>query len=62
MIRSIAMAVFLALSLSACADPQIVDTSCASFQPIRYSASRDTPETVDQVRQHNAAWKALCGG
>jgi len=28
---------------------------CGSFKPITYSAKRDTPETVRQVRGHNAA-------
>jgi hypothetical protein len=36
-----------------------LDTSCEAFQPITYS-SRDTPETVAQIRGHNAAWDSLC--
>lgn len=58
MIRSIAIA--SALLLAACGDQSVVDTSCAAFTPINYSAARDTAETVTQIRQHNAAWSALC--
>ncbi len=46
------------LHLAACG--KTVDTSCTAFQPITYSAAADTAETVTQVRQHNAAWQALC--
>lgn len=28
---------------------------CSAFKPITYSAKRDTPETVRQIRGHNAA-------
>jgi len=31
-----------------------------ALAPITYSA-RDTAETQAQVREHNAAWDALCG-
>lgn len=37
------------------------DTSCQAFEPIRYSR-KDTDETQRQVREHNAAWDALCKG
>jgi hypothetical protein len=36
-----------------------LDTSCSAFEPITYS-SLDTPETVAQIRGHNAAWDSLC--
>ena len=36
-----------------------VDTSCAAFRPIGYS-SRDTPETVAEVRTHNRVFDRLC--
>lgn len=35
-------------------------TACRAFKPITYSAAQDTPETVQAVREHNAAWDALC--
>ena len=37
----------------------VVDTSCKAFAPIRYSR-KDTPESVRQIREHNAAFDALC--
>lgn len=39
----------------------VIDTSCMAMEPITYSR-RDTTETVTQIRQHNAAFKVLCGG
>jgi hypothetical protein len=36
-----------------------IDTSCSAFRPITYS-SRDTPETVAEVRAHNRAYDAIC--
>lgn len=36
-----------------------VDTSCEAFRPITYS-SRDTAETVYEVRAHNRAFDAIC--
>jgi len=40
--------------------PEIVDTACGAFQPLRWSRA-DTPRTVAQAKAHNAAWTALCG-
>lgn len=34
--------------------------ACQSFEPISWSA-KDTAMTVAQVKEHNAAGKALCG-
>ncbi len=34
--------------------------ACGAFRPI-YWSGRDTPATVAQVKEHNAAGKALCG-
>lgn len=50
--------------LSACqttTQTAVIDTSCVAFEPITYSR-RDTPETMIQVRRHNAAFNALCKG
>lgn len=58
MIRTIAIGL-VSLALAACAT-RVVDTACTAFGPITYSAVADTAETVTQVRQHNAAWSALC--
>jgi len=49
------------MMLTACAGTRtIATTACDAFDPITYSAIKDTPETVIQVRQHNAAWDKLC--
>lgn len=40
--------------------PIPVDTFCINYQPVTYSASQDTPETVRQVQGNNAVYKRLC--
>ncbi len=48
--------------LQACATTTptaVTDTSCRGFVPIHYSR-KDTPGTIQQAREHNAAWDALC--
>lgn len=50
-------------SLTACQTTTpiaVTDTTCLAFEPITYSR-KDTPVTARQVRQHNAAFRALCG-
>ena len=37
----------------------VIDTSCLAMEPITYSRA-DTAATATQIRQHNAAYKALC--
>lgn len=34
--------------------------ACQSFKPVYWSRS-DTPDTVAQIKENNAAGKALCG-
>lgn len=55
-------ALALLLILVACKTTQttVTDTSCTAFRKITYSASGDTAITVQQIREHNAAWDALC--
>lgn len=50
------------LTLTACGTTPATETSsaCLIFEPITYSLSNDTPETVDQIVRHNAAWDSLC--
>lgn len=53
----------LALSLASCQTTTITAATksvCAIFPPITYS-SKDTTETVDQVRRHNAGYDSFCG-
>lgn len=52
-------ALVLVLLLAGCGKT-VTDTACTAFTPIRYSSLGDTPDTVTQVRQHNAAWSSLC--
>ena len=33
--------------------------ACLAFRPISWS-SKDTPQTADQIRAHNAVWDAVC--
>jgi len=40
--------------------PNATRVACQSFQPI-YWGKGDTDKTVAQVKEHNAAGKALCG-
>lgn len=39
----------------------VADTCQRAWRPISYSAKRDTPETVLEVRAGNAARAAYCG-
>lgn len=60
------LALGLALTMAAsCVSPiQIPATetriACEAFALIKYSRLHDTEETIVQVREHNAAYKALC--
>lgn len=50
------------LPLAGCATTTptfVTDTSCLAFEPITYSR-RDTPETIKQIKGHNAAYDSLC--
>jgi hypothetical protein len=61
-------AIALLLSLTACqttmgsvvTSQDSIRVACQSFNPIRWS-KQDTPLTIAQVREANAAWQALCG-
>lgn len=52
------------LGLWGCAASPVVDdagrVACQAFRPITYSMFKDTSETVEQIRGHNAAYKSLC--
>lgn len=58
--RLIALA--LALSLGGCGVTLTTgtDASCRAFTTITFSGANDTAETVAQVREHNAAYRAVC--
>lgn len=59
MIRMLCVAILLTATMTGCGKT-VTDTACTAFKPIRYSASKDSPETVQDAREHNAAWVALC--
>jgi hypothetical protein len=54
----------LAIPLGSCATTTVsaVPTdkvACQAFRPI-YWSGKDTPATAAEVKEHNAAWKAIC--
>ena len=50
----------MSFALTGCQTTGSVGTDCLVFKPIYWSKD-DTLETAKQVREHNAAWKAVCG-
>lgn len=59
----LALLLALGLTLASCATTAGNETRaalCDQFQPVRWSGA-DTPETVAQVKQHNAVGMKLCG-
>lgn len=65
-LRALALIAALVVGLSACVTPiSIPETetrvACESFRIITFSRQSDTEETITQVREHNAAYEALCG-
>lgn len=54
------------LTLTGCVHPTRTPetekvVACGAFRPITFSRLHDTEETIRQVREHNAAYLALCG-
>lgn len=48
--------------LSGCAtmtDSVVTELSCGAFEPINWSVN-DTDATILAIKQHNAAWLAVC--
>lgn len=60
-LRSV-LAVASSMILTACVQTPTTatDASCLAFGVITFSASGDSAETIRQVREHNAVWRALC--
>jgi len=50
----------VAMTLTGCKSVPSETEACVVFEPICASRS-DTPETIGQVLEHNAAWEAVCG-
>lgn len=61
LIRLVTMMMVLGV-ISACTTPSVQSTrvACEAFRPVTWSRT-DTPETVAEVKGHNAAYGALCG-
>ena len=62
LILLLALGVMLSLMLTACETTptaEVIDTSCSAFKTISWHNS-DTPQTINEIRKHNAAWRALC--
>lgn len=60
----LAMLLLLTLALENCSTTTgigAIDGGCRAFKPIRWSKT-DTPDTVLEVKAHNAAWLANCKG
>ena len=59
-------ALLLVASLTACSVTGTTETGkaevmCQVTQPITYSSSGDTEQTVEQIKAHNRAWTEVCG-
>lgn len=61
----LALAMACVTMMTACAATHSIATIgdnplCHSMKLVSFSAMRDTPETVQQVRENNAAWRVVC--
>lgn len=41
-------------------DPVPVNSYCKMASPISYDSTKDTPETVKQIEQHNSKYICVC--
>lgn len=57
--RIFAISLATGLLLTGCGKT-VVDTACLSFLPIPYHGKADSPDTIERIRAHNAAWRSLC--
>lgn len=65
--RALLLAITLPSILTACATTTVSSAptspdrvACAVFQPI-YWSGKDTQKSVEQIKEHNAVGKAVCG-
>jgi hypothetical protein len=56
------LAVLSIIALAGCTTTATTEIgpACLGLGTITFSASQDSPETIRQIREHNAAWRALC--
>ena len=63
-VRPLTLAVLSATILTGCATIRTTamrtSGACVAFSPITFSAKGDTRATIAQLREHNAAWEAIC--
>lgn len=50
----------MALTAAGCSSSTVID-GCRIFAPIAGAPSKDTPETMAQIDQHNAKGIGACG-
>ena len=60
MTRTIWIAV-ASLILAGC-QTMVADSACTAFTVIPYHGGADSPDTIQRIREHNAAYRAICGG
>ncbi|MDA0238994.1 MAG: hypothetical protein O3A84_03070 [Proteobacteria bacterium] len=48
------------LILTACQTTQTTGIPCAALDPITFSVSQDSAESVAQIRSYNAVYRELC--
>lgn len=56
-LKVIMINLLIILNLSGCC--QIGDF-CLLYEPVYFSASKDTPETIEAIRRNNAVYSELC--
>lgn len=62
-VRPWMLAALLSTILTACETiptTETPDLSCTAFSKITFSGQNDTAVTVRQIREHNAAYDAIC--
>jgi hypothetical protein len=48
--------------LTAVEPTRLISDYCRIAKPITYDTTKDTPDTVAQIEEHNSKWVAVCEG
>lgn len=56
-LRAIMISTLITCFLSACSQ---TGDFCLLYEPICFSAQKDTPETIEAIRRNNAVYVELC--
>ena len=51
-----------ATGLTAVEPTRLISDYCRIAKPITYDTTKDTPDTVAQIEEHNSKWVAVCEG